>query len=99
MGNRKDLYKDIIIKPLSAFSEETEEKKEAECRGIEFIGKRNIADYRYIIGVDLASKKTGMCLFELETRKPVYWHDSCFQTYGGSGACTHRQHEKRCDSS
>ena len=29
MGNRKDLYKDIIIKPLSAFSEETEEKKEA----------------------------------------------------------------------
>lgn len=72
MGNRKDLYKDIIIKPLSAFSEETEEKKEAECRGIEFIGKRNIADYRYIIGVDLASKKTGMCLFELETRKPVY---------------------------
>ena len=46
MGNRKDLYKDIIIKPLSAFSEETEEKKEAECRGIEFVGKRNIADYR-----------------------------------------------------
>ena len=33
MGNRKDLYKDIIIKPLSAFSEETEEKKEADTKG------------------------------------------------------------------
>ena len=30
MGSRKDLYKDIIIKPLSAFSEDTEQNDNVE---------------------------------------------------------------------